>query len=136
MGLLIGIGGDLGLLAVRVARSPTFFVIPGALSFLIKPVVPLGMYAVVASALPWLASRVTGSTRVLRVGTKLGLIGGIIEVVSTTLESLVPLPQSVVAVTTLVAMGSLFLFFGGRASWASDAPGSSGVAWQPPSWSW
>jgi hypothetical protein len=110
--LLVLIGCDLGLLAVRVARYPAFSSMPGALSYLLEPVAALAVYAAVVFALPIFAARVAGAPVAVRVGAVAGLIGGIIEVASTALESLWTLPQQVVAVTTGAAMLGLFLLFG------------------------
>ena len=109
--VLIGISADLLLIAVRVARYPALFAMPGAFTFLIEPIVALIVYAVVAGALPWLTERIAHGPSALRIGALVGVIGGAIEVVSTALESLVSLPQTVVAVTTGVAQVSLFLLF-------------------------
>jgi hypothetical protein len=109
--LLIGIGTDLILMALRVARYPTFIAMPGALTFLIEPMLFLGVYAAIAVALPGIAARLAYGPSVLRAGTVIGLIGGIIEVVSTALESLMSLPQSLVTLTSGVAMLGLFLSF-------------------------
>ena len=76
--LLVVIGCDLGLLAVRAASYPAFFSMPGAKSYLIAPVVALAIYAAVVGALPLLAARVpgAGAATALRVGTLVGLVGG------------------------------------------------------------
>jgi hypothetical protein len=95
-----------------VATYPAFFSMPGALGYLIEPVVPLAIYAAVIVALPFIANRLPGAAVALRVGAIAGLIGGAVEVVSTALESLFALPQPVVSVVTGAAMLSLFLLFG------------------------
>ena len=74
--LLVVIGIDLGLLAVRAATYPAFFSMPGAASYLIAPVVALAVYAAAIGALPLLAARVPGASVALRVGTLVGLVGG------------------------------------------------------------
>ena len=78
--LLVVIGGDLGLLAVRAATYPAFFSMPSAASYLIAPVVALAVYAATVGALPLLAARVPGASRALRVGTLVGLAGGATEI--------------------------------------------------------
>lgn len=110
--LLVAIGCDLGLLAVRTARYPAFFSMPGALGYLTEPAAALAVYAAIIFALPFLAVRFPDVPATLRVGAVAGLIGGTIEVASTAVESLWALPQSVVSVVTGAAMLSLFLLFG------------------------
>jgi len=111
IGLLVSIGANLILMTLRVTSYPAFFAMPGALSFLIEPIVLLGIYAAVAFSLPWLADRVAEAPSALRIGTIAGLIGGAIDVVGTALESIVSLPQTVVTTTSGAAMLSLFLLF-------------------------
>lgn len=110
--LLLVIGCDLGLVALRVATYQAFFSMPGALSYLIAPVVALAIYAAVVFTLPFLADRFPRVTTAVRVGTVAGLIGGALDMANITLESLLTLPQQIVALVTLVAMLSLFLSFG------------------------
>lgn len=110
--LLIVIGCDLGLIALRVATYQAFFSMPGALGYVIAPVVALAIYAVVFFTLPFLADRFPGVTTAVRVGTVAGLIGGALDIANITQESLLTLPQQIVALITLVAMLSLFLAFG------------------------
>jgi hypothetical protein len=111
IGLLLGIGTDLVLLTVRVILYPAFFAMPGALTFLCEPLLPLGVYAIVIGALPRITLRIPHRLTMLHIGAMAGLLGGTIEVVSTALESLVSLPQVIVSVTTGVAQVSLFLAF-------------------------
>jgi hypothetical protein len=117
---LFVIAGDLLLLAIRVARYPAYFSMPGTRGYLIGPPIALAVYAAVIFALPNRAARAPGLAAALGVGTVTGVIGGAIDVVSTALESLAMLSQAVVSVVTLVAMLGLFLsfgvagFFGGR----------------------
>lgn len=110
--LLVLIGCDLGLIALRGATYPAFFSMPGALSYLIMPVGGLVIYAVVVFTLPFLAGRFPGASTAVRVGTVAGLIGGALDMASNTLESLLTLPQPIVSLATLVAMLGLFLAFG------------------------
>src|SRR5260370_25718841 len=91
--LLVVIGIDLGLLAVRAATYPAFFSMPGAASYLIAPVVALAVYAATVGALPLLAARVPGASRALRVRTLVGLGGAAIDMVNVTLETLLSLPH-------------------------------------------
>ncbi|HZC79725.1 MAG TPA: hypothetical protein VE258_18365 [Ktedonobacterales bacterium] len=133
--LLVVIGIDLGLLAVRAATYPTFFSMPGAASYLIAPVVALAIYAAVICALPLLAARAPGAATALRVGTLVGLVGGAIDVVNITLESLLSLPQAVVTVTTGVAMLGLFLSFGVAGFLGGRRAGSFGLGLGAAVWS-
>jgi hypothetical protein len=110
--LLVLIACDVALLALRVATYPAFFAMPGALGYLLEPVVPLASYAAVVFALPFAAARLPGASVALRVGGVIGLLGGCVEVASTALESLVSLPQHAVAIVTGSAMFGLFLLFG------------------------
>lgn len=110
--LLALIGCDLALLVVRAARSPAFFSMPGALGYLLEPVVALAVYTAVVVALPLIVARTPDMQAVLPVSIIMGVIGGMIEVASTALESLATLPQPVVSITTGVAMLSLFMLFG------------------------
>ncbi|HEV7130013.1 MAG TPA: hypothetical protein VGN32_21470 [Ktedonobacterales bacterium] len=106
------IGGDLLLLAVRVAHYPTFFSNSGALTYLVEPVAALVVYATVVGVLPSFTRRVAGAPAAVRVGTVIGLLGGAIELADITLESLWSLPQPVVTLTTGVGMLALFALFG------------------------
>jgi hypothetical protein len=133
--LLVVIGGDLGLLAVRAATHPAFFSMPGAASYLVAPVVALAVYAATIGALPLLAARVPGTSRALRVGTLVGLIGGAIDMVNVTLESLLSLPQAVVTVTTGIAMLGLFLSFGVAGFLGGRRAGSFGLGLGAAVWS-
>lgn len=110
--LLVAIGCDLALLAVRAASYPAYFSMPGRLSYLFEPVVAFAIYGAIAFALPRLGARFPGSPAALRVGITAGLIGGTLDVASTALESFATLPQRVIAVTTGAAMLGLFLVFG------------------------
>src|SRR5258707_7726608 len=91
--LLVVVGGDLGLLAVRAATYPAFFSMPGAASYLIAPVVALAVYAATVGALPLLAARVPGASRALRVGTLVGLAGGATEIRSSRDRARVPVSK-------------------------------------------
>jgi hypothetical protein len=133
--LLVVIGGDLGLLAVRAAAYPAFFSMPGAQSYLVAPVVALVIYAAVVCALPLLAARVPGASTALRVGALVGLVGGAIDVANVTLESLLSLPQAVVTVTTGVAMLGLFLSFGVAGFLGRRRAGSFGLGLGAAVWS-
>src|SRR5258706_3547759 len=132
--LLVVIGIDLGLFAVRAATYPAFFSMPGAASYLIAPVVALAAYAATVGVLPLLAARVPGASRALRVGTLVGLGGGAIDMVNVTLESLLSLPQAVVTVTTGIAMLSLFLSFGVAGFLGGRRAGSFGLGLGAPGW--
>lgn len=110
--LLLLIGCELALLAVRAVRYPAFFSMPGALGYLLEPVVALAIYAAVVALLPLIIARVPAAQSAMPIGIILGGIGGLIEVASTALESLLVLPQHVVSITTGIAMLSLFLIFG------------------------
>ena len=110
--LLGVIATDLGLVAVRVATYQTFFSMPGALGYLVPVAAALVVYAAVILALPMLAGRSPGAAVALQMGTLVGLVGGAMDIASITLESVLTLPQPVVAVTTLLAMLGLFLSFG------------------------
>jgi hypothetical protein len=110
--LLIVIAADLGLVAVRVATYQAFLSMPGALGYLMPAVVALAVSAAVVGTLPLLASRSSGAAAAVQVGALVGLIGGAIDMASITMESVLVLPQNIVAVATLVAMVSLFLSFG------------------------
>ncbi len=133
--LLVVIGIDLGLLAVRAATYPAFFSMPGAASYLIAPVVALAVYAAAIGALPLLAARVPGASTALRVGTFVGLVGGAIDMTNVTLESLLSLPQAVVTVTTGVAMLGLFLSFGVAGFLGGRRAGSFGLGLGAAVWS-
>jgi hypothetical protein len=122
--LLVLIGCDLGLVALRAATYPAFFSMPGALSYLIAPVGVLVIYAVVVVTLPFLAVRFPGAPTAVRVGTVAGLVGGALDIASNTLESLLTLPQPIVALATLVAMLGLFLAFGVAGFLGSRGAGS------------
>jgi hypothetical protein len=102
---------DLGLVALRLVTYAAFFAMPGALGYLIAPVVMLAIYATAIFTLPLLAGRFPGVTTAVRAGTVVGLIGGALDLVNITLESLLALPKSIVTLTTLAAMLGLFLAF-------------------------
>jgi hypothetical protein len=110
--LLVLIGVDPGLIVLRAVTYPAYFAMPGAVGYLIPLAVALAVYAAAIAALPLLAGRTPSAATAVRVGTIAGLVGGALDLVSITLESVLALPQSVVTVTTLVAMLGLFLTFG------------------------
>jgi hypothetical protein len=109
--LLLLIGGDLGLIAVRLLHYPTFFSMPGALGYALTPLVALAVYAALIVVLPQAAARLPGAPAAVRVGIVIGLIGGGLELMSISIESLFMLPQRVVSVTSLIEMLILFLSF-------------------------
>ena len=110
--LLVLLGVDLDLIALRAFTYPAFFAMPGAISYLIPLLAALAVYAAAVAALPLLAGRAPWAATALRAGTVAGLVGGALDLASITLESVLALPQPVVTVTTLVAMLGLFLAFG------------------------
>ncbi len=97
---------------MRLARYPAFLSEPAALSYVFELVGALAVYVAAVFALPFVAARFPGAPIAVSVGAIAGLIGGITEMASMTLESLVTLPQLVVTVTTGAAMLGLFLLFG------------------------
>lgn len=109
--LLSLIGLALCLLLARVARYPRFFSMPGAGVYLAEAIGALALYAMVAWLLPPLATRFPASEAAARVGALFGVVGAAIEIASTALESLWQIPQSIITVTTLGAMLSLFALF-------------------------
>jgi hypothetical protein len=110
--LLLLIGVDPGLIVLRVVTYPAYNATPGAVGYLIPLAVGLFVYVLVIGTLPWLAARMPSGATALRVGTVVGLVGGALELVNISLESVLALPQPVVKVTTLIAMLGLFLTFG------------------------
>src|SRR5215467_6195739 len=95
--LLPLIACDLVLLALRAASYRAFFLMPGALGYLLEPVIALAVYGATVAALPFVAARVADIPIALRVGVAVGLAGGAIEIASTATQTLWALPQDVVA---------------------------------------
>jgi hypothetical protein len=133
--LLSLIAGDLVLLALRAASYRAFFLMPGALGYLLEPVVALAVYAAGVAALPFVAARVPDIPIALRVGVAVGLAGGAIEIASTATESLWALPQDVVATMTGTAMLALFLSFAVAGFVGSQRTGSFGLGVAAAIWS-
>jgi hypothetical protein len=133
--LLPLIAADLVLIALRATSYRAFFLMPGALGYLLEPVVALAVYAACVAALPFVAARVPDIPMALRVGAVVALVGGAIEIASTATESLWALPQDIVAATTGAAMLALFLSFAAAGFVGARHTGSFGLGVAAAVWS-
>lgn len=99
------------LIVLHIALYSAVLTMPDGWSFVLAPVVLLVIYAVIVLALPRLA-RVTGGTNALQLGTYIGLLVAVVEMLNISLESLVAMPQKVTAVVTGILMLSTFTLWG------------------------
>jgi hypothetical protein len=107
--LLLGIALNLGMIGVQVFLYRPLLRMPGAGTFVVKPVIVLIIFAL----LVFWAARSNGPVHqsVLLTGATLGLITGALQIVHMTLENFVDLGRAN-GITTLAFMFSAFLLWG------------------------
>lgn len=103
--LLSIIAITLAMIAVRVVSYPPLARIPGGITFAIKPAVLLAMYA---AAVVWITSR-PDEDSVVRFGTPLGAVSGVVSVLHIAQENFITLPLQVVAPVTWAFIVAMFL---------------------------
>lgn len=102
---------DLAQVALRLATYPSVVRWPGAGGYVAEAVAPLAAYALIVAASPLVVRRAPTLRVALWVGAVAGAVGGVLEIVDISFESLLLEPQAVVTVFTGAAMVALFLLF-------------------------
>lgn len=132
LALLLGILLNLAMIGVRVFFYRPLLVMPGGLKFVLEPAFLLIVYALLVV---WATSRTDPlRRRILQVGTPLGLLGGIIQIVHMWLENLVNFGAANGTVT-LSSMLLTFLLWGVAGYRASRTTTSTGLGALAGSWS-
>ncbi len=132
LALLLGIILNLAMIGVRVFFYRPLLVMPGGLKFVIEPAVLLIVYALLVV---WATSRADPlRQRILQIGTPLGLLGGMVQIVHMLLENLVNFGAANGTVT-LSSMLLTFLLWGVAGYRASHTTKSIGLGALTGSWS-
>ncbi len=132
LALLLGIMLNLAMIGVRVFFYRPLLVMPGGLKFVIEPALLLIVYALLVV---WATSRADPlRQRMLQIGTPLGLLGGMVQIVHMLLENLVNF-GAVNGTVTLSSMLLTFLLWGVAGYRASRTTTSTGLGALTGSWS-
>jgi hypothetical protein len=101
---------DAAMIAIRVWSYPELLAMPGSVRFIAKPLIVLALYL---GAATWMTAQVRGNRAVaLSVGTSVGLLTAIVQMIHLCIESFVTTEGSLTAITALFFMLGTFLLWG------------------------
>jgi hypothetical protein len=132
LALLLGVTLNLAMISLRVFFYRPLLAMPGGLKFVIEPALLLTVYALLVV---WATSRADPlRQRILQIGTPLGVIGGVVQIVHISLENLVNFGAANGTVT-LLSMFFTFLLWGVAGYRASRTTTITGLGVLTGSWS-
>jgi hypothetical protein len=110
LAFLLTVGINFCLIGLRLVMTPTFFSMPGSLGYVVLPAVLLVVYG--AAGMVLLAKPVEASRSSVRIGSRIGILTGVLWIIDLAVETFATLPPSLAALVSLAFFVTAFLLWG------------------------
>jgi hypothetical protein len=110
LAFLLVIGVDFCLIGLRLVFSPAFFSMPDSLGYVVAPAVLLAAYG--ATGLVLLAKRSEAGRSAVRIGSRLGILTGVLWMINLAMETFATLATPLAALISSAFFVTAFLLWG------------------------
>src|SRR5215469_7710289 len=110
LAFLLTVGINFCLIGLRLVMSPTFFSMPGSQGHVMLPAALLAVYG--AAGMVLLAKRAEASRSAVRIGSRIGILTGVLWIINLAIETFATLPPSLSAFVSLAFFVAAFLLWG------------------------